>query len=207
MTAAFHDSYEACPEVCGNLANPGMALEMPVWIDHTDVDTTVDQMRIEDALDGMEWRGLNILHVGVGNSRLAQRFAGEAAWIDGLTVCRNELERANSLGIPKYKAYFLNKYGRDFPLVIRNRYDFIIDNNLASFVCCKYHFYRMLDNYLWAMRPGGRILTDQRGMDWTVEDPRWALRYEDLQALESKFPVRVSRVTDTVYSIRTEGTE
>ncbi|HEY6345999.1 MAG TPA: hypothetical protein VIY49_31310 [Bryobacteraceae bacterium] len=207
MRAAQSSSYDSCLEVCGNLANPGLALDNPLWIDHTDLDTTVDQLRIEDALEGMDWRGRNILHVGVGNSRLAQRFAGEAGWIDGLTVCRNELERADSLGIPNYKARFLNKYGREFPLVIRNRYDFVIDNNLASFVCCRYHFYRMFDNYLGAMRPAGRILTDQQGMDWTVEDRRWALHYEDLQGLESRFPVSVTRVTDTVYSIRARATE
>jgi hypothetical protein len=59
----------------------------------------------------------------------------------------------------------------------------------------------MLDNYLWAMKPGARILTDQRGMDFSVEEKRWILSYEDLQALEKKFPVQVSRITDTVYAI------
>ena len=87
---------------------------------------------------------------------------------------------------------------------MRNRYDFVIDNNLASYACCKYHFYRMLDNYLAVMKPGGRILTDQRGMDFTVEEKRWILSYRDLEALEQKFPVRASRVTDTVYAIGVE---
>jgi hypothetical protein len=61
----------------------------------------------------------------------------------------------------------------------------------------------MLDNYLWCLQPGGRILTDQRGMDFTVEDdPRWQLTYEDLVALEGRFPVVVGAVTDTVYELR-----
>lgn len=198
----YNSPYESCPEVCGNLTAPGVALTDPLWIDHTDLDTTVDQLRIEDALDGMEWRGKNILHVGVGNSRLAERFGDEANLIDGLTVCRSELARAQSLGIQNYTAFFLNKYGREFMLTITNKYDFVIDNNLASFACCKYHFYRMLDNYLWAMKPGGQILTDRRGMEWTVIETRWVLRYEDLCALENKFPVRASKVNETVFSIR-----
>jgi hypothetical protein len=55
---------------------------------------------------------------------------------------------------------------------------------------------------LWAMKPGGQILTDRRGMDWTVIEKRWMLSYEDLCALEKKFPVRVSRVNETVFSVR-----
>lgn len=195
--------YDSCPEVCGRLRNPGLALDLPIWIDHTRDATTVDQARIEDALERMDLPGRNILHVGVGNSGFARRFAQRVRLVDGLTVCRREKELADSLGIANYTVYFLNKYGLDFVTTITNRYDFIVDNNLASFACCKYHFYRMLDNYLWCLRPGGRILTDQRGMDWTVEnDPRWQLTFEDLVALRHRFPVAVAKLTDTVYEIR-----
>jgi len=194
--------YDACPEVCGRLKHPGLALDMPIWVDHTRDDTTVDQQRIEDALERMDLDGRRVLHVGVGNSRFAQRFAGRVRLIDGLTVSEREKTLADSLHVPNYTVYLLNKYGRDFLGTIENRYDFIIDNNLASFACCKYHFYRMLDNYLWCLRPGGSVLTDQRGMDWTVEnDPRWQLCYEDLEALAGRFPVGVRKVTDAVYQI------
>jgi len=204
MISDYRSPYETCPDMCGNLERPGVALDMPLWIEHSHLDSTVDQLRIEEALNGLEWRGKHILHIGVGNSRFAERFAPEAGLIDGITVCQSEVARARSLHIPNYTVYFLNKYGRDFSLTLKNRYDFVIDNNLASYACCKYHFYRMLDNYLWAMKPGGRILTDQRGMDFTVEEKRWILSYQDLEALEKKLPVRVSRITDTVYSIASE---
>jgi len=197
----YSSAYETCPEVCGNLARPGAALDIPLWIEHAHLDTTVDQLRIEDAINRMEWRGKSFLHVGVGNSRFAQRFAADAALIDGLSVSRVEIELAESLHIPNYAVYLLNKYGREFLPTIINRYDFVIDNNMASYACCKYHFYRMLDNYLWAMNPGGKILTDQRGMDFTVEDKRWALTYEDLQSLERKFPIRVTKINDTVFAL------
>jgi hypothetical protein len=176
-----------------------------MWIEHAHLDTTVDQLRIEDALSALQWQGKSFLHIGVGTSRFAERFAAEALLIDGITVCRSEVERATSLRIPNYTVYFLNKYGRKFLLTLTHRYDFVIDNNLASYACCKYHFYRMLDNYLWAMKPGARILTDQRGMDFSVDEKRWILSYEDLQALEKKFPVQVSRITDTVYAIANES--
>src|SRR5215210_728588 len=197
----FKSRYESCLEICGELENPGLALDMPIWVDHTNDETTVDQARIEAVLDKMELSGTNILHVGVGNSKFAQRFASRANLIDGLTVNQNEKALADSLRISNYMPYLLNKYGREFLLTLTHRYDFIIDNNLASFACCKYHFYRMLDNYLWSMLPGGQILTDQQGMDWVIEDSRWVLAYEDLLALEKKFPVLVSRPTETVFSM------
>jgi hypothetical protein len=187
------------------MENPGLALDMPLWVDHTKDETTIDQARIEAALDGMDLSGKNILHVGVGNSKFAQRFAGRVNLIDGLTVSRNEKTLADSLGIGNYTVYFLNKYGREFILTIKNKYDFIIDNNLASFACCKYHFYLMLDNYIWSMKQGGQILTDQQGMDWVIEDSRWKLTYDDLVALADKFPLRAGRVSETVFSIQSVG--
>jgi hypothetical protein len=198
----FKSQYESCPEVCGNMERPGLALDMPLWVDHTRDETTVDQARIEAEMDKMDLEGKNILHVGVGNSRFALRFASRVNLIDGLTVSHNEKAVADATGVGNYTAYFLNKYSREFILTIRNRYDLVVDNNLASFACCKYHFYFMLDNYIWSMKPGGSILTDQQGMDWVIEDPRWKLTFDDLLALENKFPVRAARVTDTVFSIR-----
>ncbi|MGH8575480.1 MAG: hypothetical protein ACREXJ_00855, partial [Gammaproteobacteria bacterium] len=106
--------YDACPEVCGRLEHPGLALDMPIWVDHTRDDTTVDQQRIEDALERMDLDGRRILHVGVGNSRFAQRFAGRVRLIDGLTVSEHEKTLADSLHIANYTVYLLNKYSRDF---------------------------------------------------------------------------------------------
>ncbi len=60
----------------------------------------------------------------------------------------------------------------------------------------------MLDNYLWALKPNGQILTDQRGMDWAYLDPAFILTYQDLKGLEKKFPVRAVRITERVYSIQ-----
>ena len=197
-----HRFDEVC-EVCGRLDHPGLATDAPIWVDHTRDETTIDQARIEDALEGMQLEGRRILHVGVGNSGFARRFGTRVALIDGLTVSETEKNMADSLQIPNYTVHLLSKYGREFLHVIDNRYDYVVDNNLASFACCKYHFYRMLDNYLWCMQPGGRILTDQQGMDFTVEDdPRWQLTYDDLVALETLFPLKVAAVTDTVYALQ-----
>jgi hypothetical protein len=200
--SGYISPYESCTEVCGNPERPGLALDMPLWVDHTREETTVDQAAIEAQLACFDLGGKNLLHVGVGNSKFARRFAGQVNLIDGLTVSPAEKSLADSQGIGNYAVYLLNKYSREFILTIKNRFDFIIDNNLASFACCKFHFYLMLDNYVWSLKPGGQILTDQRGMDWVIEEPRWKLTYEDLQALAEKFPLRAARLSDTVYSMQ-----
>jgi len=199
-------AYESCREICGNLQQPGLAHGEAKYIDHADLETTVDQLAIEKALLGLPWRGRNLLHVGTGNSRLARRFAGELRLIDGVTICEREIDLAKALRIGNYTVHYLNKYGRDFLVHLRNRYDYVVDNNMASFVCCRYHFYRLLDNYLGVLNPGGRILTDQRGMDWTVDEPRWRLTYQDLRDLERTFPLRVSRLAETVYALQSSET-
>ena len=202
MTTA-RQRFDGVREVCGEFDHPGLATDMPIWVDHTRDETTVDQARIEDVLEGMELDGRAILHVGVGNSGLAKRFAPLVELIDGLKVSDPEKALADSLEIPNYSVHLLSKYSREFLLHIGNRYDYVVDNNLASFACCKYHFFRMLDNYLWCMKPGGRILTDQRGMDWTVEDdPNWRLSYDDLVGLEHILPLTAGALTDTVYELR-----
>jgi hypothetical protein len=195
--------YEQCREVCGNLDDPGVALDRVDQVDFSRRKTTYDQENIERAMDGMDLAGRWLLHVGVGNSAFARRFAGRAGRIDGLTVSESERAHAEALGIPNYRVYRLNKYAREFTRVIDAKYDVIVDNNLAGFACCKFHFYRMLDSYVWALKPGGRILTDQLGMDWVFMgwEPRWRLSYADLVSLEEKFPLRAARVSETVYAL------
>ena len=196
--------YDGCREICRRLEHPGLATDVRRWIDHLGLETTVDQARIEDALEALA-PGADqcILHVGVGNSQLAERFAARVALIDGLTVWEPEQAHARSLAIPGYTVHFLSKYAREFVRTIANRYDYIVDNNLASFACCKFHFHRMLDNYVWCLRPGGRVLTDQRGMDWTVEDdPRWALTFDDLVVVGERVGLRAAAITDSVYELR-----
>lgn len=193
--------YEDCPDLCGRFDNPGARLESDRFLDSSRKPTTVDQSCIEDVMETLPLNGMTILHVGVGNSSLAQRFASRAAAVIGATLSGNEKARADSLGLPQYSVFVANKYGREFPSLAGQGHRLIVDNNLASFACCKFHFYRMLDSYIGALSAGGMILTDQRGMDWVAGDARWKLTYNDLEALESKFPLRAAKVTHSVYSL------
>jgi hypothetical protein len=193
-------TYATYKEFCGNHEQPWVTLNSAA-VDWTQQETTRDQTRIEAALDTLAVTDASILHVGVGNSRFAQRFASRARRIDGLTVHLNEKSRADALGLPNYTVYVLNKHSPEFATVITNTYDFIIDNNLASFACCKYHFSVMFENYLQALTSRGQILTCQIGMDVYHGAFGWVMTYAELVGLENKFPVHVSKVTDVVYAI------
>ncbi len=193
-------TYATYKEFCGNREQPWVTLNSEA-VDWTQQQTTRDQALIEAVFDTMAVTGASILHVGVGNSKFAQRFAGRARRIDGLTVHQNEKTLADALGIPNYTVYVLNKHSQEFISVITHKYDFIIDNNLASFACCKYHFSVMCENYLRVLTSHGQILTCQIGMDVYHGAFGWVMTYADLVSLERTFPVHVSKSTDVVYTI------
>ena len=193
-------TYATYKEFCGNLEQPWVT-RISEAVDWTQQPTTRDQVCIEAVLDTMAVTDASILHVGVGNSKFAQRFASRARRIDGLTVHQNEKTRADALGLPNYSVYVLNKHSPEFVPVITHTYDFIIDNNLASFTCCKYHFVVMLENYLRVLAAHGQILTCQIGMDVYHGDFGCVMTYDDLVSLERTFPVHVSKLTDVVYTI------
>jgi hypothetical protein len=193
-------TYDTSKAFCGNREQPWVT-RISEAVDWTHQETTPDQARIEAALDTMTVTGASILHVGVGNSQFAQRFASRARRLDGLTVHQNEKTQADALRIPNYTVYVLNKYSPEFGAVLTKPYDFIIDNNLASFACCHYHFAVMCANYLRALTAHGQILTCQIGMDAYVGAFGWVMTYADLVSLERQFPLHVSKMTDVVYAI------
>jgi hypothetical protein len=192
-------AYANCREYCGS-EEPGVASNHEA-IDWTQQETTPDQVCIEAVLDTMALKEAQILHIGVGNSKLAQRFASRVRGIDGLTVHQNEKTFAEALAIANYAVYVLNKYSGEMMSVLSHTYDFIIDNNLASFACCKTHFFVMIENYLSVLRSQGRILTCQIGMDAYHDELGCTMTYADLVGLESQFPVLVSKLNDVVYAL------
>jgi hypothetical protein len=193
-------AYEQLRQLCGDLEQPGSLLDRPELIDYVERKTTGDQLRIEEVLENEGVEGLSILHVGLGNSSLARRFSARARRIDGLTISLHEKRSADALGLPNYRTHLLSKYSPRLREV-GGRFDVVVDNNLASFACCTYHLYVMFDAYLTLLAPGGRILTDLVGMQWSAGDARWKLTFDDLVRLERKLPVVASRITDKVYAL------
>ena len=197
-------AYESCPEVCRELDRPGLGHDALQMIDFSQRHTTVDQLAIEDALDAMSLDGKAILHAGVGNAGLGVRFHGRTERIDGLTI--SPAEQAHALASGAYgEVFLLNKYSRGVACTITRRYDFIVDNNLAGFVCCKYHFYSMLDSYAAVLADHGRVLTHERGMNWVFSDERWKLTFDDLVRLGEKFPFQAESLGGGVHALVREA--
>jgi glycosyltransferase involved in cell wall biosynthesis len=193
--------FAAIVDFCGSDDNPGLGdiPERQVW---TDWGTTPDQAQIEEVLDPVVGRASTIFHVGVGNSSLAQRFARRILAIDGITVAAEEKYLADSLNYQNYHVQVVNKYSREF--ASRNdRYDVIVDNNPSSFACCRFHFCRMMVNYVKMLRDGGAIFTAQAGLNWVTPggDPAWSLRWEDWVFLGKVLAMPVRQLSPTVYCL------
>jgi hypothetical protein len=203
-----HESrtYTTAQAFCGHHAQPGVT-QVPGALDWSHQETTPDQACIEAVLETVLVPGVAILHVGVGNSQFAQRFAAQASRIDGLTLHPHEQTHAVTLALPHYTVYLLNKYSPAFSVVLPHRYAWIIDNNPAHFACCHYHFWHMWANYLRVLTPQGQIVTCQRGMNAYQADCGWTMTYGDLVRLEERFPVQVASLTDGVYVIQRRETE
>lgn len=180
--------------------------ETPEWQDWADRETTPDQGRIEDVLAHVGVRGRVLLHVGVGNSGLAQRFQASAHAIDGITIQENEVRRSRLLGLSKYRVIAANKYHSHLASTLGRQYDYIIDNNPTSFCCCRRHLAAMLANYSAMLTAGGTIVTDKVGLGWTSppNDPRWGLTVNEWYALAAPFGLTAAPYTDHVVGLRKE---
>jgi hypothetical protein len=190
------------PADCGNDAAAGVD-EVPEWQVWTGRPTTPDQSRIEAALEELAEPGSRVLHIGVGNSSLGRRFAPRVARILGTTIHEPERAAAAALGLPNYTAVRANKYAADMDR-LEGPFDFIVDNNPASFACCLHHFARMWVAYVELLAvPGGRLLTAQPGMRWVVtgNDPQWALGPADWEYLAGVLEMPMEHVGEEVYAL------
>lgn len=158
--------------------------------------TTPDQRRIEEYLSSLDLNNLRILHVGIGNSSLYKRF--QHLNIDGISIMQNEIKYAKSIGS---KVFLINKYSDELLSLGNCIYDIIIDNNLSSYACCKYHLLMMFRNYIAIMKEYGVILTDKQGLIYHGKNT-FGLTYNDLVNLGKHLKLRVNRMTEFVYSIK-----
>ena len=109
----------------------------------------------------------NILHIGVGNSYIAENL-GSYNLIDGITLSNNEIKRGESKKINNYNIYFQNKFSKETIFLNKlNSYDIIIDANLKSFACCNIAFNILFYNYVNMLKRSGFIITSKKGMNWS----------------------------------------
>jgi hypothetical protein len=181
LRALHAERFAALPFDCGEAA--GGVMDTDEWRDWSAQPTTPDQLRIEAYLDAFDLSGKSILHVGAGNSRLAARFARRARRIVGVTVVPEEVRHAEASGLANYRALLHSKYDRG--ALEGETFDFIVDNNPATFCCCLIHFARMIEFYADVLAADGQVVTDRVGLGWitTHSHPRWSFDCDDLAAV------------------------
>jgi hypothetical protein len=91
--------FPSLPLDCGKECDPGI-VDVAQWRDWTRMETTPDQLRIEDYLDCFDLADKRILHIGIGNSGLARRFSRRALEIVGTTVVEAEALQGACLALP-----------------------------------------------------------------------------------------------------------
>ena len=193
---------ERFPELtfdCGRTADAGVRFseELRDWSDKA---TTPDQRRMELYIDRYDLRQKRILHVGIGNSGLAQRFHRRVKEIVGITIDEPEMKVAHSLGLPNYRFMIHNKYSGQNN-AIDGCFDVILDNNPTSPCCCVRHLAAIFQFYAGKLGPTGQLVTDREGLEWVPENSnaRWCFSFDDLAAAGSVVGLCAYRGTETVY--------
>ena len=191
------------PAWCGNEQVPGND-ETERWRDWSQRNTTKDQARIEAFIAPLLTSQTRILHVGLGNSRFAERFCGEVALIAGITITLAEHDLAMSLNLPRYQPLVMNKYSSAFAQM-PGEFDLIIDNNPSTFGCCRTHFFRMMLAYKRLLAPGGILVSDRAGLghvsNLSNSHERWGFSGEDWMAVADALGMRGAERDATILTM------
>ena len=207
LTQLGHSRFAQLPAWCGNEQAPGND-ETERWRDWSQRNTTRDQARIEAFIAPLLTPRTRILHVGLGNSRLAERFCGQVALIAGITITLAEHDRAVSLNLPHYQPMLMNKYSSAFAQM-PGKFDLIIDNNPSTFGCCRTHFFRMMLAYKRLLASGGILVTDRAGLghvsNMSNSHERWGFSDDDWMAVADAMGMRGEARDATILTMAAGG--
>lgn len=189
---------------CGQDSQPGIE-DLEKWQDWSQIKTSCDQLRIENRLLDFIDSDSRILHVGVGNSRLAMRFARRVREIVGMSVSAAEVAWGKSLALSNYDVLHWNKY-RSWSDQSGDGFDAIIDNNPTGFACCLKHVSNMLAWYADVLNPQGAIFTDRVGLEWVVSTPGVARQWrgfdlEDCAVMGARWGLQAINIDGNVYAL------
>jgi hypothetical protein len=114
-------------------------------------------------------KDLKILEIGIGNSYLYSKLKNNISLYNGITIMQNEYDyAAKHLNISnKCRVFLMNKNSLDLnKLGGKGKFNLIIDTDLGSYSCCKFHFNLMILNYKKLLLPSGKILIGLRGLNY-----------------------------------------
>ena len=130
-------------------------------------ETTSDEFDVINFIkEKIDFKNKVLLHLGIGNSEIAQTFK-DAKKIIGITISNREIQKAKNLKIQNYDVFLFDKYSINFCEFIKTyKIDYIIDTNLKSYSCCQESFNYMFLTFSEILLPSGKIITSRRGMNW-----------------------------------------
>ena len=147
-----------------------------------DRNVTTDELDIINFLEKYKnLRNKSILHVGLGNSYFAKKFYKQNK-ITGITISKKEIDKAKSCNLSNYNFFLCDKYSTEFNnILLKNKFDLIIDTNLKSYSCCQKSFEFMMKNILKSINNNGMLITSINGMKWFKElKPKLSFSFKKL---------------------------
>lgn len=150
---------------CDDVLLPSIAYSDGSWINRK---TTADLRRITAFLAERKERP-SILQIGIGNSSLFATIGAAMNRFVGITIVSDEVEHAqtsfpDAFGL-RYMVLLMNKYSDELAS-LEGGFDFIVDNDLSSYACCRHHFGSMLNAYRGLLAPGGCVLIGIDGLGY-----------------------------------------
>ena len=132
-----------------------------------DREVTTDELEIIKFLENNnDFKFKTVLHIGIGNSYFAKKFA-DTNKIIGVTISQKEIQKARTMDLKNYQFFLLDKYSINFKdFLNKNKFDLIIDTNLKSYSCCQVSFEFMINNILKSISVNGMLITSINGMKW-----------------------------------------
>lgn len=132
-----------------------------------DREVTTDELEIIKFLENNnDFKFKTVLHIGIGNSYFAKKFA-DTNKIIGVTISQKEIQKARTMDLKNYQFFLLDKYSINFKdFLNKNKFDLIIDTNLKSYSCCQVSFEFMINNILKSISINGMLITSINGMKW-----------------------------------------
>jgi hypothetical protein len=168
---SFPKIYDACIYVrfltfkksCNKNSLPILKYSDGSWVNRK---TTKDLLRIQNYILQDE-RELTVLQIGTGNSSFYMNARSHLKKLVSITIVQEEIEYAKQISSSDfgnmYKVKFENKYSGDLS-ALGGSFDYIIDNDLSSYACCKKHFFEMLSEYKKILAKEGCILIGLDGL-------------------------------------------
>lgn len=175
---------------CNQTVSPSIRYSDGSWVTRK---TTADLRDIQTYLSDQSGP-LAIFQVGIGNSSLYGTVKDKAVRFVGITIVQDEIEYAYKTypddSASCYRVYLANKYTQSLN-ELGCDFDYIVDNDISSYACCRYHFEAMMNSYRTMLKPDGAILVGLRGLGYF--DSGFGLTERRMKAMAARYALSLEK--------------